>query len=50
MTPTCHGMGFREIPRDDYLRRLTQAERQAEKPGRWQIETDLKVIADWQPD
>jgi leucyl/phenylalanyl-tRNA--protein transferase len=49
MTPTCHGMGFREIPRDEYLRRLTQAERHPEKPGRWQIETDFKMVADWQP-
>ena len=49
MTPTCHAMGFREIPRDEYLRCLIQAERQAEKPGRWRIETDLKTVADWQP-
>src|SRR5512144_2422913 len=48
MTPTCHDMGFREIPRDEYLRRLTQAGRQAEKPDRWQIETDLQAVADWQ--
>ena len=44
-----HAMGFREIPRDEYLRCLIQAERQAEKPGRWRIETDLKTVADWQP-
>jgi leucyl/phenylalanyl-tRNA--protein transferase len=42
-------MGFREIPRDEYLRCLTQAERQADRPGRWQIEGDLKTVADWQP-
>jgi leucyl/phenylalanyl-tRNA--protein transferase len=49
MTPTCRGMGFREIPRDEYLGRLTQAERQSGKPGRWQVDADLKTIADWQP-
>jgi leucyl/phenylalanyl-tRNA--protein transferase len=47
MTPTCQGMGFPEIKRDEYIRRLTQAERQTEKPGRWQIE--VKEVADWQP-
>lgn len=42
-------MGFREIKRDEYLRRLTRAKRQTEKPGRWQIEVDLEEVADWQP-
>jgi leucyl/phenylalanyl-tRNA--protein transferase len=49
MTPTCRDMGFREIPRGEYLRGLAWAERQAIKPGRWQIETDLKTVAGWQP-
>ncbi|HET7912546.1 MAG TPA: leucyl/phenylalanyl-tRNA--protein transferase [Pseudolabrys sp.] len=49
MTPTCRDMGFREIPREDYLVRLAQSGRQADKPGRWQVETDLTTVADWQP-
>jgi leucyl/phenylalanyl-tRNA--protein transferase len=49
MTPTCHDMGFREIPRRDYLMRLTAAARLTGKSGRWQTETDLETVADWQP-
>jgi leucyl/phenylalanyl-tRNA--protein transferase len=47
MTPTCRDMGFREIPREDYLVRLAQSG--ANTPGRWQVEADLTTVADWQP-
>ncbi len=49
MTPTCRDMGFREIPRRDYLARLAQAERRPGKSGRWQVEADVAAVADWQP-
>jgi len=49
MTPTCHDMGFREIPRSEYLDRLAQAVRRPDKKGRWQIEADVAAVADWQP-
>ena len=49
MTPTCQDMGFREIPRAEFLTRLAQAERRPGKSGRWQVEADLATIADWQP-
>ncbi len=49
MTPTCRDMGFREIPRRDYLARLAQAERGPGKSGRWQVEADVAAVADWQP-
>jgi leucyl/phenylalanyl-tRNA---protein transferase len=49
MTPTCHDMGFREIPRHDYLGRLALADRLPGKTGRWQTETDIATVADWQP-
>jgi len=49
MTPTCHDMGFREIPRREFLTRLAQADRRPGKPGRWQVETDLLTVADWHP-
>lgn len=49
MTPTCKDMGFREVPRSDFLHRLDQAERRPERIGRWQVEADLATIADWQP-
>jgi leucyl/phenylalanyl-tRNA--protein transferase len=49
MTPTCNDMGFRDIPRSDYLTRLAKEERRAAKIGRWQVEADIAAIADWQP-
>jgi leucyl/phenylalanyl-tRNA--protein transferase len=49
MTSTCRNMGFREIPRSDYLNRLALSARQPGKTGRWKIETDLSTVADWQP-
>jgi len=49
MTPTCHDMGFREIPRQEFLARLAQAEQAPGKSGRWQVEADLAAVADWQP-
>jgi leucyl/phenylalanyl-tRNA---protein transferase len=49
MTPTCHDMGFREVPRREFLTRLAEAERLPGKSGRWQVEADLAAVADWQP-
>ena len=49
MTPTCRDMGFREVPRAEFLTRLAQAERHAGKSGRWQVEADPAAVADWQP-
>lgn len=47
MTPTCHDMGFREIPRSDYLTRLAEAQHRADRLGRWHVEADLATIAEW---
>jgi leucyl/phenylalanyl-tRNA--protein transferase len=49
MTPTCHDMGFREIPRSGYLDRLAQAGREPDRKGRWQIDADVVMASDWQP-
>src|SRR5713226_2524298 len=48
-TPTIAEMGFDLIPRAEFRARLALAAREAGKPGRWQVETDLKTVADWQP-
>jgi leucyl/phenylalanyl-tRNA--protein transferase len=48
-TPTCHDMGFREVPRREFLTRLAEAERLPGKSGRWQVEADMAAVADWQP-
>jgi len=47
--PLWHNMGFREIPRHDYLARLAEAVRVPGKSGRWQVETDLDTVSHWQP-
>lgn len=48
MTPTCHDMGFRDIPRKEFLALLAKAERAPGRTGRWQVEADLTTVADWQ--
>jgi leucyl/phenylalanyl-tRNA--protein transferase len=49
ITPTTQAFGFREIAREDYLRRLNAAVRAPGKSGRWQAEADLPEIAAWRP-
>ncbi len=49
LTPTTAAMGFRNIPRDDFLTRLATALRAPGKTGRWQVEADLAEVAAWRP-
>jgi leucyl/phenylalanyl-tRNA--protein transferase len=49
MSPTIQHLGFREIPRAEYLSRLAEAVRRPGKSGRWQVEADLRTVADWKP-
>lgn len=49
MTPTCRDMGFREVPRAEYLDRLAPVARKPDRLGRWSVTADLNVVADWQP-
>lgn len=49
MTPTCKDMGFREIPRSDYLSQLDAAVKRPGKSGRWSVEADMATVAEWQP-
>ena len=49
MTPTCRDMGFREVPRWDFMARLRQAEKNPDRIGRWQTEADVATVAEWQP-
>jgi hypothetical protein len=42
-------MGFRDVPRTDYLRRLEAAIKLPGKSGRWKVEDDLAVISEWRP-
>jgi leucyl/phenylalanyl-tRNA--protein transferase len=49
MTPTCHDMGFREIPRNDFLNRLAQAAITPDKKGRWHAEANVAAVAEWKP-
>ena len=47
--PLWRSVGFREIPRHDFLTRLTEAVRAPGKSGRWQVEADLETVSRWQP-
>ena len=49
LTPTTLDMGFREIPRWNYLARLRQVEKNPGRVGRWQAEAAVATVADWQP-
>ncbi len=49
MTPTCRDMGFREIPRREFLARLADADRSPVENGHWQAAADVMTIAEWQP-
>ncbi len=42
-------MGFRDIPRRDYLRKLAEALSRPGRSGRWQMEAGPREIADWVP-
>jgi leucyl/phenylalanyl-tRNA--protein transferase len=48
VTPTLLDMGFRPVPRGEFLRRLAVATRDGGKAGRWQLETNAKTVAGWQ--
>jgi leucyl/phenylalanyl-tRNA--protein transferase len=49
-TPTIDGMNFRMIPREELQAALDRGTMAMCRPGRWQCETDLKSVADWQPE
>ena len=50
LTPTTAQMGFREIPRAEYLRRLANLANRPVREGRWETELDPKAVADWRPE
>lgn len=49
-TPTINEMNFRMIPRAELQAMLDRGNMEMCRPGRWQCETDLKSIAEWQPE
>ena len=49
-TPTIDGMNFRMISRDELQATLDRGTMAMCRPGRWECETDLKSVADWQPE
>lgn len=49
LTPTTAQMGFQEMPRAEYLRRLRVLSDDGVRPGRWEAEADSKTVADWRP-
>ncbi|HEY0224404.1 MAG TPA: leucyl/phenylalanyl-tRNA--protein transferase [Pseudolabrys sp.] len=49
MGPLWQSLGFRDVARQDYLARLRNAVKEPGKTGRWQVETDLTTVSNWQP-
>jgi len=49
LTPTTAQMGFCEMPRAEYLRRLSALAQEPVRTGRWEAEAGTKVVADWRP-
>jgi leucyl/phenylalanyl-tRNA--protein transferase len=49
LTPTTAQMGFREMPRRDYLRHLSVLAQEPVRTGRWDAEAGTKAVADWRP-
>lgn len=49
-TPTINEMNFRMIPRSELQAMLDRGNMETCRVGRWQCETDLKSIAEWQPE
>ncbi|MPZ59175.1 MAG: leucyl/phenylalanyl-tRNA--protein transferase [Rhizobiales bacterium] len=48
-TPTMRDMGFRCIPRAEFLAHLASAVNEPGRMGRWEAETDLPTVAAWKP-
>ena len=48
-TPTITEMGFRPIPRADFLTRLAVAAAEPAVPAPWRFDGDLAAVAGWQP-
>jgi leucyl/phenylalanyl-tRNA--protein transferase len=50
MGPLWANMGFRNVPRREFLTQLADAIEAPGKSGRWQVEADIETISRWQPD
>jgi leucyl/phenylalanyl-tRNA--protein transferase len=48
-TPTMRDMGFRCIPRKEFLAQLGDAVAGPSRMGRWRTEADLATVASWKP-
>ncbi len=46
--PLWENMGFRDVPRREFLTLLSDAVARPGKSGRWQVETDLDTVSRWQ--
>jgi len=50
MGPLWASLGCRDIPRQEFLGRLAEAVCLPGRVCRWQVETDLETVSQWQPD
>ena len=47
--PLWQNMGFREVPRREFLALLRDAVAAPGRSGRWQVEADLDTVSRWRP-
>ena len=47
--PLWQNMGFREVPRPEFLALLKDAVAAPGRSGRWQVEADLDTVSRWRP-
>ncbi len=45
--PLWRSVGFREVPRSQFLARLAEAVQIPHRSGRWQVETDIDTVSRW---
>ncbi len=45
--PLWENMGFRDVPRREFLALLSEAVRTSGKSDRWQVETDIETVSHW---
>jgi leucyl/phenylalanyl-tRNA--protein transferase len=48
--PTLLEMGFKNISRDEFIGVLDAHADAGGKPGRWDVEADMKSVSEWQPE
>lgn len=47
--PLWRSVGFRDVPREEFLKQLSEAVKMPQRTGLWQVEADPDTVSRWQP-